>query len=282
MLTHTFQHIGGVTASREKLLWQAGLDWDSPVPGPDCLPPKTVSRLEEGLRESRERLAAHDLAWFARHLDQKEHWRLFRHFRDRAAYFDIETTGGTSQPDYTTVASLYDGHEIMVFTKGRNMARLPEALARYDIIVTFNGRCFDLPFVREDLGAGLPLVSLDLRFVFAGLGLKGGLKKLEKQFGIDRKDCADLDGYAAVKLWGWHLRGEKGALETLTAYNIMDTVNLERLACLAYNMKCAATGIPGLAEIPEPPSPEIPIRPYGPMVSRALRATGFKDWKHRQ
>jgi uncharacterized protein YprB with RNaseH-like and TPR domain len=76
----------------------------------------------------------------------------------------------------------------------------------------------------------LPPVHLDLRFILARLGFKGGLKRIEPRFGIRRPPEVDgMDGYEAVLLWARHCRGDYTALPTLLTYNREDVVNMETL-----------------------------------------------------
>jgi uncharacterized protein len=102
------------------------------------------------------------------------------------------------------------------------------ALSGAKTIVTFNGDCFDLPTL--DKRFNLDLVgscsSLDLLKVKKTLGLKGGLKELERTYGIPRK-TEGMDGYKAILLWEKYLkRGHKKALRLLLEYNKEDVLNL--------------------------------------------------------
>jgi len=78
----------------------------------------------------------------------------------------------------------------------------------------------------------------------------------------------------AVLLWReYRKKKDVRALETLLSYNIEDAVNLEKLACCAYNMLLEATPFkektlapPGGCTVPFSPSREIISR-----LSRQLR-----------
>ena len=248
--------------------WRGVLEWE-----PCKEEMKKADELKAAAKESLEHLEAGDLGFFTEKLPTSETWRLFPYFRDSVCYLDIETTGLGKGLDYTTVATIYDGHDIKVFTHGKNMHELPEALGNYKICVTFNGKCFDLPFLRSEFGRDFALCQIDLRYVFASLGMKGGLKKLEKYFGISRGEWTDLDGYAAVILWNWHKNGMKGALETLTAYNILDTVDLEKLMCLAYNLKVREEGGGDELLLDMPDEVDIPYAPNPAVIRKALAVT---------
>ena len=98
-------------------------------------------------------------------------------------------------------------------------------------IVTFNGDLFDLPRLKESLNIDLKArcVSRDLFKEKKKLGIKGGLKQLEKMFGIERKTDG-MNGYKAMFLWERYCKyGDKDALDLLLEYNKEDVVNLIRL-----------------------------------------------------
>jgi uncharacterized protein YprB with RNaseH-like and TPR domain len=62
------------------------------------------------------------------------------------------------------------------------------------------------------------------------LGYRGGLKAIEKSFGLARDPEIDgMDGYAAVKLWMAYQWGHERALERLIQYNTADIVHLKPL-----------------------------------------------------
>ena len=76
----------------------------------------------------------------------------------------------------TTVA-LYDGAVIRTYVRGENLDKFPAGVAQYDLLVTFNGRCFDVPFCEAQFpGLRLDQTHIDLRYVLRSLGYRGGLK----------------------------------------------------------------------------------------------------------
>lgn len=250
MLKRTFVHLPGVAGRNEAHFWRQGLNtWEdflaaSRVRG---LSQPRLTLLREGLRES----LAHEgeADFFASRLPGGEHWRLFRHFRRRAAYLDIETHGSAWPGLLVTVVGLYDGVTMRQFVQGYNLQEFPAALADLDLLITFNGSQFDLPVLRAYFpGLCLPPVQLDLRFILARLGFRGGLKKIEPRFGIHRpSDVNGMDGYMAVLLWERYQRGDRTALELLLKYNREDVVNLEMLMDHAYQLSQDQL----LARIPE-------------------------------
>lgn len=260
MLSHTFIHISGIGPKTEQQLWQAGVEsWQ------DFRPPASLSRSKVALIEQHMRQQPADALlspdYFSQRLSSRDCWRLFGQFRQRTAYIDIETTGNSWPATITTVC-LYDGEQIFTYVNGDNLAELPHHLAAFDLLVTYNGNSFDLPVLENFFDIQLPQASIDLRPILAALGYKGGLKGCEKQLNIQRHDLEGLDGYAAVLLWQAYRRsGEQRYLDTLLAYNIADTINMEPLMVAAYNLHLRQTPFHRQLSLPEPASPALPIQP---------------------
>jgi predicted nuclease with RNAse H fold len=124
-----------------------------------------------------------------------------------------------------------------VFIDGQNLQELPDHLKKYSVVVTFNGAGFDLRFLKlafKDLA--LPPVHIDLRWVTRRLGYRGGLKSIEREFGICRDESVeDLDGHDATVLWSRHLRGDRSALRQLITYNSEDVVHLKAIMEMSYD-----------------------------------------------
>jgi uncharacterized protein YprB with RNaseH-like and TPR domain len=137
-----------------------------------------------------------------------------------------------------TVVGLYDGRNMRQFIQGRNLQQFPRVLAEFDLLVTFNGTQFDLPVLKAYFPQlKLPPAHVDLRFLMARLGFRGGLKKIEPRFGIRRPKAVNgMDGYMAVLLWQRYQRGDRGALELLLTYNREDVINLEVLMDAAFRL----------------------------------------------
>jgi len=97
-----------------------------------------------------------------------------------------------------------------------------------DIIVSFNGDNFDLPMIKKCLDLDLKQThkSIDLLKIKRKLGIRGGLKELEKMFGIKRK-TEGMNGYNAMTLWEIYIKkGRLDALNLLLQYNREDVLNL--------------------------------------------------------
>lgn len=241
MLQHTFIHIPGIGLRTERELWQVGItswkDFDS------CLsrraPIGTVlrRRLEEFVPASLEAAKRKDAAFFSRLSRLGEAWRLFPDFADECVFLDIETTGLSPVFDTVTMVGLFDGRRYDVFIDGQNLHEVPDRLKKYSVVVTFNGSGFDLRFLKlafQDLE--LPPIHIDLRWVTRRLGYRGGLKTIEREFGIQRdKTVEDIDGFDATVLWSRYLRGDHAALRQLITYNTEDVVHLKAIMEMAYD-----------------------------------------------
>lgn len=277
MLKNTFLHIPGIGLKTEQRLWQSGIhSWADFTP--DCpirFSQSKIDTISAILEESRHNLKTGNPNYFSDRLPANQHWRFFPEHRESTAYLDIETTGLEKWAcDITTIA-LYDGESVFYYVNGQNLDDFAVDINKYRVIVTYNGKTFDVPFIEDYFGISLDQAHIDLRYILASLGYVGGLKSCEIQLGLDRGDIADVDGFFAVLLWYDYVRnGNKKALETLLAYNIQDTVNLETLMVMAYNMKINDTPF-HQGQLPEPVLPQIPFSVDMRTVHRIKRAHGF-------
>ena len=215
MLRHTFCHLPGIAAATEQRLWSAGLTtWDHALVGEGAR--KTPGRRlpADDLRESVRRHDLGDAAWFDARLPTAQAWRLFGDFREKCAYLDIETTGMEANDVVTTIA-LYDGRTVRTYVRGRNLDAFVADVRAYRLLVTYNGKSFDLPFLRRCLGCTLDHAHIDLRYALAGLGVRGGLKSCERQLGVTRPGLEGVDGFMAVLLWrDYQRRKDQRILDT--------------------------------------------------------------------
>ena len=262
MLKNTFIHLPGIGTVTEQRIWEKGIsDWDSFIRQTDvCLSLKRDALLRSGLEESRAHVKGENPSYFADRLPANHQWRLFREFRDSTVYLDIETTGMNGSSNEITVIGLYDGTSVTYYVKDRNLDDFREDIEKYKVIVTYNGKCFDVPFIRNAMGLPMDHAHIDLRYVLSSFGFRGGLKGCERAAGIDRGTLSGLDGYDAVLLWyDYEYNGNEKALETLLAYNGQDIVNLETLLILAYNENLRLTPFVTTNRIPEPLIPTLPF-----------------------
>jgi len=239
MLKQTFSHIPGISKSTELYLWKNNiLSWND-----FFLKEKTIKlneenkrKIKEHLKKSEEALIKKDSLFF-KTMPQNQIWRMYKEFKDDCCFLDIETTGLDKQRNRITTIGMFNGKESKVLINGKNLHEFEEEIKKYKLLITFNGKCFDIPFIQAKFpNAFLEMPHIDLRYVMASIGYTGGLKKIEKMTGIDRGDDLEgVDGYEAVRLWHKYERGDQAALEKLVKYNIADIENLKTLMNFAYD-----------------------------------------------
>lgn len=236
MLEHTFIHIQGIGPKIERMFWERGIStWQNFFnKRKTVLSPGRDQFVKEELEASFKHL--NDISFFSERLSSGEMWRIYDTFKKDIVFLDIETSGGYQGYDEITVIGLYDAHKVHTFVNGINLKEFEIAISDYDLMVTFNGSMFDVPYIRRFFpGISLPPAHIDLRFLLKKLGYSGGLKKIEKDFGLDRgPEIKGLNGYAAVMMWNAYQSGDQNALKRLIEYNTADIVNLEPLMEKAY------------------------------------------------
>jgi hypothetical protein len=194
--------------------------------------------LSPKVEESLERLNNRDAFFFYSNLPSAQRWRLYDAFKTNCAFVDVETTGLDSRTHKITVAGLFDNRGLKTFISGKDLGELIPEIKRHSLLVTYGGSCFDLPFIKSQFNVThLCDAHIDLRYVLARLGYKGGLKKIEQKFGLQRRGpIADLNGSAAPLLWRQYKSGSSKALEALIRYNAEDVINLQVLMQKAYGL----------------------------------------------
>jgi uncharacterized protein YprB with RNaseH-like and TPR domain len=284
VLKNTFCHVPGISTSTEQRLWDSGIQcWEalresSTIP----LSRKKKDSLARHIDESFESLEKNDPNYFAALLPTVQHWRLFRDFKPSIAYLDIETTGLNYSDSITTIV-IYDGQSTHHYVRNENLDDFKEDIKKYALIVTYNGKCFDVPFLERSFRIRINQAHIDLRYVLKSLGYSGGLKGCERQLGIDRKDLSDVDGFFAVLLWNDFIRNKnRKALETLLAYNTCDVVNLETLMVIAYNLKLRETPFRESHQLDFPLPPPVAFKADKETIDRIRRSGyggGYYGWR---
>jgi len=153
-----------------------------------------------------------------------------------AAYLDIETTGFSPPDCEITVIGIHlcngdNAGFVQLVGKDITSNSILEALTGVDVIYTYNGSRFDLPFIHSALGVNLAelFTHHDLMYDCWRNNLYGGFKVVERQLGIDRK-LTEVNGYEAVRLWWRYVESfDLDALNTLLEYNREDVINLKTL-----------------------------------------------------
>ena len=265
MLEHSFVHLKGVGPLTEERLWNSGIrTWDDLAEsGHEHFGAKKISQVLMELEESRAALDAGELKYFQSRLTSAEMWRLLPLVEGEIAYLDIETTGLGFPPEShsTTIAVYFRGELFVEHEPIRKLELLKRLNVEAKMFVTFNGLSFDLPFLRRESGLELSQAHLDLRVWLRRHGLTGGLKKIQASLPqIHQRASQDIDGFDAVRLWRMHKKGVPNALETLMTYNAEDTIVLEALVHLAYEMEISNKSFLPLKSKPRPILPQIHTR----------------------
>lgn len=168
--------------------------------------------------------------WFVGHLPPGHRVRALREFLNKTVFYDIETDGMGRGAAITCVSTLLAGR-IRTFVRGRDLDGFLEEWADAGILVGFNSKRFDTPFVIKEFGLTAPPPQIDLMDESAHYGLRGGLKAIEKNIGFTRPEISCANGADAIEFWHrFRDCGDETALLTLLAYNREDVLSLHSLA----------------------------------------------------
>jgi len=228
-IENSFIPVEGVGEKTERRLWERGITrWEEFHP--EAVGDTTADRIARFIDVARDHLDRGDPRFFRECFPSGSHWRLYENFREEACFLDIETTGLSKHRDRVTVVGLHRGGDTKTFVRDRDLSAktLRRELRKSKLLVTFNGKRFDVPFLEESLGIDVDLPHVDLMYPCRRIGLTGGLKQIESSVGIER-DRPDISGEDAVRLWREYERGDEDALETLVSYNRDDAANLGTL-----------------------------------------------------
>lgn len=257
MLEHTFVHLEGVGAGTERALWRRGVTtWGEFLSERRIhrMSDERKSRMDLMLLEAADRLKDNDSRYFRARLSGRHMWRLLQDFRRHTVFLDIETTGISVRAP-VTVVGVHDGSRTHSLVRGRGLTgqNLEAVLSSAALVVTYNGKAFDMPVLRAQFPGHVPDVPhIDLRHLLARLGHRGGLKAIEREMGIIRDHRVEMmTGADAVYLWRlWEKGGKGNALDLLLEYNRADCENLRTLADYAYERMRRQTYVPVAREKP--------------------------------
>ena len=229
--------LSGIGPATERRLWQDGLLTWNHFLNQDRVSGISAQRkqwYDQELLQAQAEFDAGRLNYFASRLASREHWRFFDLCEPHTLYLDIETTGMSAHDGEVTVVGLHRRGETVCLVRGETLTaeRLQAELDACALLVTFFGTSFDVPYLRAkfpQLTFSMP--HFDLCFAARRLGLRGGLKQIEREIGIEREAALQgLDGWEAVRLWMQWRAGDADARALLLAYNAADTANLLPLA----------------------------------------------------
>lgn len=225
---NTFLGAKQVGEKTEKRLWQQGVTrWEAFDRSCRGIGSTRGECIERYIDRGQQALDAGDVEFFGERFPSRERWRLYESFRERTCFFDIETTGLDAESNVVTTVTLHQNGETRTLVRGDDLTaeRLTAAFEPADLLVTFNGASFDVPFLNSAFDIDLDRPHIDLLPTCRRAGIRGSQNTVEDRLGIDRS-LPDADGREAVRLWYQHERGVDGALERLIEYNREDTENM--------------------------------------------------------
>jgi uncharacterized protein YprB with RNaseH-like and TPR domain len=230
-LENTFILFPGIGEKTEKKLWNDGIrHWDHLEDSS-----KYSDKIHEQREKARKNLRVGNELFFKDKLPNKSLWRAYRNFRENICFFDIETTGLKPERNKTTTVSFYRNGESKTLIRGKDLTqeKLQEEIFQSSMLVSFNGKRFDQPFLEKNFDLNIETPHVDLMYLFKRIGYSGGLKKIEKELGVDR-ELEDIDGRGAIRLWKrYEKEGNEEALQKLVRYNQYDAENLQDLMEIA-------------------------------------------------
>jgi len=169
--------------------------------------------------------------------------RALADYYEEALFLDIETTGLQRNALVTCIATFQAG-KAKSFVRGKNFNDFLYEWTRAKIVVTFNGKRFDIPLLQREFNFTTLPAQIDLMDEARHYGYKGGLKSIEHQinFQRDNNDCSN--GLTAIQLWeNYQKNNDATALQTLLQYNTDDTRCLTKLWQILLKKSLENTGI---------------------------------------
>lgn len=238
MLEHSFIFLPRLGSKKEQQIWKQGItEWNqflqSKIQGISLL---SKAYFDRQIIKAKDALIRQDCEFFHERFSRNEMWRLYTQFRDECAFLDIETSYRYGS---ITVIGIYNGFETKMMVRGFNLDKelFLKEISKYKLVLTFNGASFDLPVIRRYFGIDLDIPHIDLRHVCSRVGLKGGLKSIERELGIVRdKEVQGVVGSDAVYLWKmFKSTKNRKYLDLLIKYNEEDIINLRQVADVSVN-----------------------------------------------
>ncbi len=220
----------GIGEKTERRLWKNDITHWNDFESSDALNGKQ-DRVLNFLEKARRNLDVGNTVFFKDKLPANSNWRLYRNFESQACFFDIETTGLDREQNKVTTVSFHRNGETKTLVAGEDLTQenLEKEFFKSSMLVSFNGKRFDQPFLEHNFDLDIEKPHVDLMYPCRKLGLSGGLKKIEEQLQIDREQ-EDIDGKAAIRLWKrYENKDDQAALEKLVEYNQYDARNLRQL-----------------------------------------------------
>jgi uncharacterized protein len=233
MLQNTFLHIPRINRETEIKIWNNDVySWQDFLDNEKKLklPYMKKSIIADKCHDSIDALHKKKYDFFSS-LPGNQHWRMYSELKEKTCFLDIETTGLSKFYNDITLIGMHSDNGTKIFQKGDNLEKFEDELRKFQMVVTFNGKCFDMPFIKQKFpDVKISQFHADLRYLMADLGFRGGLKSIEKQRGIARDDELEgVDGFEAVRLWHKFKKGDEASLQKLRKYLTADVENLKIL-----------------------------------------------------
>lgn len=234
----TYQHLPGVGVATEQRLRSRGLRTWADLKR-ECA--KTISARSastrarvwlEVLAESESALAESRHHYFIDRLPVREHWRVLVENLHRAVYVDIETTGLSPKMSAVTVIGTIADARLSQWRWPERNHKAIKILNDAPLLVTYNGKRFDLPFLRQHFPDLQPRgAHIDLRDLASAAGVGGTQKEVEERLGIQRPFALQgLTGAHAVELWTRAIYGDAQSYRMLLEYNKADVALMPEVA----------------------------------------------------
>ncbi len=263
MLINSFCLFKNITFEMEREIWENGIKtWYNYLDGKREKYKKSLVKgyFLKQVEESVDKFELKEIDYFFEKMPREHYWRFFKEFSDKIGYLDIETSG-LEKDSVITLITLYFNGKINCFLQGKNLHDFPKHINKPRILVTYGGNVFDIPMIESYFGIKLFQRKIDIKYFLNSLGLGGGLKICEKKLGIKRGLLEGFNGSHAALLWKEYRRYKSlKYLNTLLAYNITDTVNLEKISFKIYNMFLQKYSYP-FEKIAQPKKKEVPFIP---------------------
>ena len=235
MIQSSFQIFRGISAQKERSLWEQGVSsWDEYsrlglnqltfVGNGFGKPQNCIESYTTELRKGNH-------SFFAKVLPKPEQYRLALEYPQQTMFLDIETTGLSRYYDKITIVGWSINGVFKIAYEETGFDELFRDLNNAAVLVTFNGAIFDVPFLRNAFtDLSIPEAHVDLRFFSKRVGLTGGQKAIEPQVGYIRDaSIGDIDGKEAPILWYKYCGGDIDSLRKLITYNHSDIEGMKRI-----------------------------------------------------
>lgn len=243
MIENSFLFLPGIGKLREQICWKKGiLTWDDYLDRARIeigINKTLFAKHKEILNKAKEAKSSQNIEFFINYLPEEEYWRLYKNFKKLVIFLDIESTGLSTYYNNLTIIGTYNSSEVKFFIKDINLDEFNEYIKDYRILVTFNGKKFDIPFILNEFNnVTLPPIHLDLRFLMRKIDVGGKQKSVEKKIGLNRDESIkNITGRTAAILWSKFLRNDLNSFRDLLVYNMYDLVNMEKIIEYYYNSR---------------------------------------------